>query len=90
LFSKFFKDKNERVVIWQWPNIYLWLWLGLYAASKVINDSETKQGFQLVGNAVLLTWAIKEIWQGESYFRRLLGVLVGVSTIAWFINAPRN
>lgn len=90
LIEKLLKDKNGRIVLIQKPNIYIWIWLGLYLIAKIIDDKETKTGLQIAGNIILLYWAWLEVSQGVNYFRRLLGAVVGAGVIAWFIRIIIN
>jgi len=75
-----FRDENGKVVLAQWPNPALAVWLvttvvggtGALGAAR----SET---LAAVGRGALIVWALDEVVRGAAPFRRLLGsvVLVG-------------
>ena len=59
----FFTDRTtNRVVVAQWPNWPLWLWL----AATVLH-------LHWVAFAALVVWALMELRSGASPFRRVLG-----------------
>jgi hypothetical protein len=77
-------DKHGRIVIWQSPNLLLWLWLILKILTNLVNDSSFKADVSIFSKAVLFTWAYLEITAGDSLFRRTLGMVVITFTVLSF------
>lgn len=80
-FTAFFKDKDGKVVITQWPNIPIIGWLAFKVLSMLIDSANLKNWFENLSLAFLFTFAYLEITSGASYFRRLLGLVVMVAVI---------
>jgi hypothetical protein len=76
-FKQFFTDKNGRVVLFQWPNIFLLVWLIATIARKQTDVA----WLGLVAFCSLVVWAILEIAYGASHFRRLLGAAVLAASV---------
>lgn len=74
-FSKVFRDKNGRIVIFQVPNIPLGVFIISWAIGKV-TEGVIEQFFDVLGSIALLIFALLEIFQGVNYFRRALGLVV--------------
>ncbi len=72
----FWKDKKGNLAIWQTPNIPLILWFVSMVLAQLLQNGHVKSGILFISGAALFTWAYLEITDGESYFRRLLGILV--------------
>ncbi len=77
-----FEDpRTGRLVIAQWPNLPLWLFLAAAAAERLLAPAGTAGTLlRLAGAAALVWWAVDEIVRGLSRFRRLLGSIVLVAT----------
>lgn len=86
MWDKFWKDKHGRVVIWQWPNPYLYGWVGLTVLA-MLTHGQTADIFSILGSISLVVWALLEIFKGVNYFRRLLGLLVLVFAVATLIKS---
>lgn len=78
--------KTGRLVVVQWPNVPLWIFLAASGIKRVASP----QG--VVGVAVaavalvaLTWWALSEILQGVNPFRRGLGVAVVAFTVAGLV-----
>ena len=72
----FFKTKDGKIIIWQFPNIPIIVWgIGL-VISKVFNEGIIHDLASAVSFGAIFTWAYLEIFQGVNYFRRALGVVV--------------
>lgn len=84
LMYKFIKDKDGNIVIWQTPNAPLLCWVGIKLILAFIPVGHLKTGLTELSSAVLLIWSYLELSSGESYFRKLLGLVVMVSTIIGF------
>jgi hypothetical protein len=67
-----FEDRSTgRLVVAQWPNIPLWVWI---VASLL--------RWHLVATAALVVWAVLEVAKGVNPFRRGLGALVLLAQLA--------
>lgn len=73
---KFFKDSDGHIAIIQWPNIPLIGWFVSMLASLFITSPPWHTFLGYVSFGFIFTWAWLEITQGNSYFRRALGVIV--------------
>ncbi|HEX5744293.1 MAG TPA: hypothetical protein VFX84_02470 [Candidatus Saccharimonadales bacterium] len=84
--DKLWKDGQGHQAVWQTPNAWLIAWavsttLSLFFGG-VIGD-----GFFWIGSALLVVWSFLEIFQGSSYFRRVLGLAVLAYAIATMLNS---
>jgi len=78
--SNFFKNKNGKLVVWERPSLALWIWI----AAEVLKWSlQGRAGHVvgLVGTGALIYWAVLEIADGDSPFRRVLGLVVLAMTL---------
>lgn len=74
----FFRDRRSgRIVIFQWPNVALLVWLGAKAAAALF-DLDTR----VVATLALGWWAADEIVRGVNPWRRLLGTVVLAGLLA--------
>jgi len=78
-FSKLFLDQNNRVVIWQKPNVFLSFWIVLKLSPLAFTS--LKRDVNQLASVVLIAWAIMEITSGASLFRRILGAVVLVLSL---------
>lgn len=70
----FFRNPHTgELVIAQLPNPPLLVWLGGTALQLVVDDSPLLEAVTSLG---LIWWAILELVEGESPFRRVLGAIV--------------
>lgn len=76
----FFSDKHGKVVIWQSPNLPIILWFVFMLATHMTHG-QLRTIFAVISSAALLVWALLEVIQGASYFRRVLGLAVLIATI---------
>jgi hypothetical protein len=81
LLDKLLKDKNGRIVVWQSPNIPLAGWFVFMVATKLLHAGALKNGAQFLSTAFVFTWAYLERKDGDSYVRRLLGLVIFLMTI---------
>jgi hypothetical protein len=77
-----FRDRTTgRIVVAQWPNAPLWVFL-VATAVRVLFHPHGALGtvVSVVGTGALVVWAALEVARGVNPFRRILGgvVLVGV------------
>lgn len=75
LWSKTWRNRQGRVVIWQTPNLALIAWAGLTVFSLMVNG-RLADILSWLGLAALVIWSLLEIFRGANYFRRALGLLV--------------
>lgn len=75
LWSKIWRDKRGRIVVWQMPNVPLIAWAVLTVLSLLVNGRSADFLYWL-GSAALIIWSLLEIFKGVNYFRRALGLLV--------------
>jgi len=80
LWDRFWKDKHGKVVIWQFPNVFLIGWAVLTTLSLFFNG-HIADIFSWVGSAALIIWALLEITKGTNYFRRALGLVVLIAAV---------
>ncbi|WP_133139840.1 hypothetical protein [Legionella genomosp. 1] len=83
-FLDFFRDKQNRIVIFQFPNLPLILWF-VFAVLDYLWSSNQPGVHHLLGMlrfGFIFTWAWLEITSGVNYFRRTLGVLVLIIVVA--------
>ena len=79
-----FRDRRTgRIVVAQWPNLPLGVWL----AAGVVDALFDPRGFvgaatQVVGTGALACWAGAEIGWGVNPWRRLLGAAVLAGLVA--------
>ncbi|HUA13608.1 MAG TPA: hypothetical protein VL989_03855 [Candidatus Sulfotelmatobacter sp.] len=85
IWNKTWRDKHGKVVIWQNPNPFLIAWLVLTIISLLINGTAADI-CQDIGVVSIAIWSFLELFQGVNYFRRVLGLVVLLSTIATIIN----
>ncbi|MGF7228576.1 MAG: hypothetical protein ACQR33_01175 [Candidatus Saccharibacteria bacterium] len=84
IINKCIRDKNNRVVIWQLPNIPIIGWFVCAIAARLFHAKHIHMGFADLSTAFLFVWAYLEIAQGASYFRRLLGFVVAVAIVVYY------
>jgi hypothetical protein len=84
LVDKLFREKNGRIVIVQWPNLPLWVWIAT-SILRLFLHSGARDIVGAIGTVALGVWAVLEIGWGQSLFRRLLGsaVLIGIVAKVW-------
>jgi hypothetical protein len=82
LWDKFWRDKHGDVVIFQMPNVLLYLWAGLSLVSMFTPRGKVSDGFWWASMASLAIWSLLEIFKGVNYFRRVLGLVVLGFTVA--------
>lgn len=76
--SRFFRNPDTgRIVIAQWPNLPLWIYLGAVVVRTMFSpEGRVDTVVSAVGAVGLAWWAIDEVLRGESPFRRVLGGVV--------------
>lgn len=70
-------DRDGRVVVAQWPNAALWVWLVALVTRLTGIPGEGKDDLLSgVGRGALVVWGLDEVWRGASPLRRLIGAVV--------------
>lgn len=75
MLSWLFEDRRSgRIVVVQWPNIPLWVWI----AASTLNGLAHPGGrwgaaLSVTGSVALAVWAIDEILRGVNPWRRIVG-----------------
>lgn len=72
--SRFFKDKDGKVVIYQFPNLPLLMWVGLSFINMFLNGS-FQQFLGLLSLGFGFAWSYGEARGGVNGFRKLLGYI---------------
>ncbi|MDQ3023093.1 MAG: hypothetical protein M3R04_01715 [bacterium] len=74
-FDRLFRDNDGRVVIAQWPNLPLWVWIICKVLSLFLHG-QFASIVNVVAVLALCVWAVLEIGWGRNLFRRILGSTV--------------
>lgn len=74
--SKFWKDKEGNIAVFQVFNLALIIWLVASVGSKLFEHGTVHNLMTTIAFGALFTWAYLEITKGDSYFRRVLGMLI--------------
>jgi hypothetical protein len=85
LFDRLFRDSNGEIVIAQAPNLPILIWLGATLLKLVVKTGQVKVALDLLAFSSLSYWSFLEISQGDSYFRRDLGIIVAIALITSLI-----
>ncbi len=79
--DKFFRDKDGNIAIVQPPNLIISTWALASIAKLVFPTGSINGGLDLIATIALFVWSGTELFLGDSYFRRTLGVIVLVGMI---------
>lgn len=85
--SRFFRNpQTGDVVVAQWPNPPLLVWLIATVAQRVFSpEGILGTALSVVATISLVIWSLLEIARGDSPFRRVLGGLVLVAIAVGFV-----
>ncbi|MEO8104771.1 MAG: hypothetical protein ABI602_00340 [Candidatus Saccharibacteria bacterium] len=83
LWDKIWRDKQGagKIVIFQLPNWPLLLWLGLMVIPQFAKG-QLSSGATIAASVVIIIWGVWELTKGDNYFRRSLGAVVILFSIA--------
>lgn len=86
VFDWLFRDRRtDRVVIGQFPNLPLWVAMGLFAARWVVETADGPAGLSSALDwgfaAAIVWWALLEMFKGVNPWRRGLGTAVLLSVV---------
>jgi hypothetical protein len=86
LWDRIWKDPNGRIVLWQTPNPWLIAWAVLTTLSLFFTG---RMADILTGlaSASLIAWALLEVFRGVNYFRRGLGLIVLLYSLAALVKS---
>lgn len=76
-----FRDESGNIVLWQWPNMPLWIFLATIPLRHILPSGLARTLVVWAGSIALLWWASLEITEGTTPFRRILGTIVLAVTI---------
>ncbi|MDP3220914.1 MAG: hypothetical protein Q8S73_42915 [Deltaproteobacteria bacterium] len=65
--------KTGRVVVVQFPNATLGVWMGASALQRVFGDVTRAEMLRWIAGGALLAWGVDELVRGANPFRRVLG-----------------
>ena len=71
--GQFFKDKDGKWTLAQFPNTLLFIWIVLTIVIWLLGSIEIVDSLRILQKAILIAWAYLELIAGDSYFRRFLG-----------------
>lgn len=71
--ARFFRDSNGRIVIAQFPNWPLWIWLAATVLEHSFANSDGLGLARLTSFVAIIYWAYLEIVEGVNPFRKCLG-----------------
>ncbi len=74
--NRFWYDSTGKLSVFESPNIPLLLGLGFLALSKLAEHTSLGKTLSNLEFGLLFVWCWLEITEGNSYFRRLLGLFV--------------
>jgi hypothetical protein len=82
--DRFFRNpETDEIVVVQAPNLPLWIFLAATAVRLLAHPEGTAGTIvSIVGTAAIVVWSVIEIVAGSSPFRRVLGAVVLVLTLA--------
>jgi hypothetical protein len=84
----FVSRRSGRLVVAQWPNLPLAIFLVAAAASRIFRPSGDAATFlRVLGIVALVVWALDELMRGVNPFRRILGGAVLVATVVGLVLA---
>jgi hypothetical protein len=85
LAAALFKCKDGKFVIFQYPNLPLWVAILAYALRLFLKIQPIYNILDWVFNISILVWAILEILWGVNLFRKIFGGVVFALIIAGLI-----
>lgn len=84
--KKFCSDKDGKLVLAQSPNLPIIGWLAFKLIAIPISNQSIKSGFESLSTAFLFVWAYLELTEGDSNFRKLLGlIMIGLIILNMFV-----
>ncbi len=81
VWNRIWKDKDGKLVLYQKPNTPIIVWAVSWLLTKVLPYGQWNFAAELIAYGAIFTWAWLELFQGTTYFRRLLGLVVLVAVV---------
>lgn len=72
--TSFFRDRNGRIRIVEFPNLPILAWAGFGAAAMMALKPQHQQILGNLSKGSLILWALLEAARGHSPFRRTVGM----------------
>src|SRR4051794_5098491 len=69
-------DDQGNLVVWQKPNLPLIVWIVARGLELVVRRGAPGRLMATIAFGALFTWAWLELFEGASYLRRVLGLVV--------------
>lgn len=83
--KEFCSDRDGKLVLAQKPNLPILGWAVFKLASMTTSSQPAKTGLESIATGFLFVWAYLEITEGDSNFRKLLGLIVlGFMLVGFF------
>jgi hypothetical protein len=79
--DRFFQDDKGNVVIAQPPNIPISVWAISSILKLFVKNENLYSNLDAIAFGSLFVWSLMELFQGASTFRRILGLVVLITTI---------
>ncbi len=79
--EKCYKDKHGKVAVVQTPNLPLIVWITSKLMILLVPTGQLENILQAIAFGSLFTWAWLEIFNGDSYLRRALGIIVIIVSV---------
>lgn len=76
IIDRCYKDSDGKIVITQFPNAPLITWAAATVLAHFVSDARFDTLLHFIAFGTIFTWAWLETFQGVSYFRRVLGLMV--------------
>lgn len=76
LISALFKCKDGKYIIFQYPNLPLWVAIFAFALRLIVKNQPFYNILDFVFNGSILIWAILEIFWGVNLFRKIFGAVI--------------
>lgn len=74
--SRWFHDEHGDLVLWQAPNLPIIVWLIARLMQVFVESGPFARLLDAVSFGALFTWGWLELFDGDAYIRRLLGLIV--------------
>jgi hypothetical protein len=79
----FVNRRTGAITVAQWPNVWLSLFIVAAVVSRAAQPSGAlATGLRVTGVVALLVWGLDEVARGVNPFRRILGTVVVLATVA--------
>jgi uncharacterized membrane protein len=79
--DRFFQDDKGNIVIAHPPNIPIIVWALSSVLKLVVNNGNLYSNLDAIAFGSIFVWSLMELFQGESAFRRTLGLVALIATI---------